>query len=203
MSFFLFGLTGGIACGKSTVAGRFRDAGVTVIDADQIARQAVAPGTSGLKEIVKYFGTDVLRADGTLDRAKLGALVFGNEEKRKALNRILHPRIAGRTMNTAQELAARGEPFACYEAALLVENGAADTFRPLVVVVAPEAMQIARIIARDRLSEADARARIAAQMPVAEKAAVADYVIDTGGTMDDTLRQADDVLAKIRAKATA
>lgn len=201
MAFFVFGLTGGIACGKSTVAGRFRDAGITVIDADQVARQAVAPGTSGLGEIIKHFGKDVLRPDGTLDRAKLGAIVFGDDEKRKTLNRILHPRIAGRTMQTAQELAARGETCACYEAALLVENGAADMFRPLVVVVAPEATQIARIIARDRLSEADARARIAAQMPVAEKAAVADFVIDTGGTMDDTLRQADEVIAQIRAKA--
>lgn len=203
MGFFLFGLTGGIACGKSTVAGRFRDAGITVIDADQIARQAVAPGTSGLAEIIKNFGKEVLRPDGTLDRAKLGAIVFGDDEKRKTLNRILHPRIAGRTMQTAQELASRGEPLACYEAALLVENGAADTFRPLVVVVASEETQIARIIARDRLSEADARARISAQMPVKEKAAVADYVIDTGGTMDDTYRQADEVITKIREKAEA
>jgi len=203
VGFFLFGLTGGIACGKSTVAGRFRDAGITVIDADQIARQAVAPGTSGLAEIIKNFGTDVLRPDGTLDRAKLAAIVFNDDEKRKTLNRILHPRIAGRTMQTAQELASRGEPLACYEAALLVENGAADTFRPLVVVVAAEETQVARIIARDRLSEADARARIAAQMPVKDKAAVADYVIDTGGTMDDTLRQADEVITKIRAKAEA
>lgn len=201
MGFFLFGLTGGIACGKSTVAGRFRDAGITVIDADQIARQAVAPGTSGLAEIIKHFGNNVLRPDGTLDRAKLGAIVFSDAEKRKIVNRILHPRIAARTMQTGQELASRGEPFACYEAALLVENGAADTFRPLVVVVAPEETQITRIITRDRLSEEDARARIAAQIPVKEKAAVADYVIDTGGTMDDTYRQADDVIAKIRTKA--
>ena len=203
MGFFLFGLTGGIACGKSTVAGRFRDAGITVIDADQIARQAVAPGTSGLSEIIKHFGKEVLRPDGTLDRAKLAAIVFGNEDKRKTLNRILHPRIAGRTMEAAQELAARGESMACYEAALLVENGAADSFRPLVVVVAPEATQIERIIKRDRLNETDARARIAAQMPMADKIAVADYVIDTGGTMDETLQQADDVVAKIRAKAEA
>ncbi len=201
MTFFLFGLTGGIACGKSTVANRFRDAGITVIDADQIARQAVAPGTSGLAEIIKHFGKDVLRPDGTLDRAKLGVIVFGNEDKRKTLNRILHPRIAGRTMEAAQELAVRGETMACYEAALLVENGAADTFRPLVVVVAPEATQIARIIQRDRLSETDARARIAAQMPMADKIAVADYVIDTGSTMDETIRQADEVVAKIREKA--
>lgn len=200
MGFVLFGLTGGIACGKSTVAGCFRDAGITVIDADQVARQAVAPGTSGLAEIVKHFGGEVLRADGTLDRAKLGAIVFADDEKRKVVNRILHPRIAARTMMTAQELATRGESIACYEATLLVENGAADMFRPLVVVAAPEELQVRRIMQRDRLSEPDARARIAAQMPVAEKVAVADYVIDTGGTMEDTLQQADDVLAKIRAK---
>ncbi len=200
MSFFLFGLTGGIACGKSTVAGRFRDGGITVIDADQVARQAVAPGTSGLAEIIKHFGTGVLREDGTLDRAKLAAVIFGDDDKRKILNRILHPRIAVRTMETGQELANRGEPFACYEAALLVENGMAEAFRPLVVVTAPEALQIERVMKRDRLSEEDARARIRAQMPVAEKAAVADYVIETGGTMKDTIRQADEVLAKIRAK---
>ncbi len=201
MGFFLFGLTGGIACGKSTVAGRFRDAGITVIDADQVARQAVAPGTSGLAEIVKAFGNEVLRPDGTLDRAKLATIVFHDEEKRKTLNRILHPRIAGRTMQMGQELASRGEPFACYEAALLVENRAADMFRPLVVVIAPEALQIARVMKRDGLSEEDARARISSQMPIAEKAAAADFVIDTSGTLDDTLRQADDVITKIRAKA--
>ncbi|HRI65405.1 MAG TPA: dephospho-CoA kinase [Polyangium sp.] len=201
MGFFLFGLTGGIACGKSTVAGRFRDAGITVIDADQVARQAVAPGTSGLTEIIKAFGNEVLRPDGTLDRAKLATIVFHDDEKRKTLNRILHPRIAGRTMQMGQELASRGEPFACYEAALLVENRAADMFRPLVVVIAPEALQIARVMKRDGLSEEDARARISSQMPIAEKAAAADFVIDTSGTLDDTLRQADDVITKIRAKA--
>jgi dephospho-CoA kinase len=201
VAFFLFGLTGGIACGKSTVAGRFRDAGITVIDADQLARQAVAPGTSGLAEITKHFGKEVLRPDGTLDRAKLAAIVFGDDDKRKTLNRILHPRIAGRTMQTAQDLAARGETMACYEAALLVENGAADSFRPLVVVAAPDEVQLTRLIERDRMSEEDARARIAAQMPIKEKVAVADYVIDTGGTLDETYRQADEVLEKIRAKA--
>jgi dephospho-CoA kinase len=200
VGFILFGLTGGIACGKSTVARRFHEAGIPVIDADQVAREAVAPGTAGLAEIVNQFGSEVLRPDGTLDRTKLGAIVFGNDEKRKALNRILHPRIGAQTMQTAQELAARGESVVCYEAALLVENGVADMFRPLVVVTAPEEKQIKRIMQRDQLSEADARARIAAQMPVAEKAAVADHVIDTGGSMEDTIRQADEVLAKIRSK---
>ncbi len=201
MGFVFFGLTGGIACGKSTVAGRFREQGVQVIDADQVARQAVAPGTSGLAEIVKLFGSGVLRQDGTLDRAKLGAIVFGDEDKRRALNRILHPRIAARTMALAQELSQRGEPFACYEASLLVENGMGDAFRPLVVVSAPEAVQIQRTMERDGLDEQAALARIRAQMPVAEKAKVADYVIDTSGTMDETLRRADEVLEAIRKKA--
>ncbi|MDC0745290.1 dephospho-CoA kinase [Polyangium mundeleinium] len=201
MAFVFFGLTGGIACGKSTVAARFREQGVQVIDADVVARQAVAPGTSGLTEIVKLFGDGVLRHDGTLDRSKLGAIVFGDEEKRRALNRILHPRIGARTMMLAQELAQRGEPLACYEAALLVENGLSDAFRPLVVVSAPEAIQVERTMARDGVDEKAALARIRAQMPVAEKVKVADYVIDTSGTMDQTLQRADEVLAAIRAKA--
>lgn len=201
MAFVFFGLTGGIACGKSTVAARFREQGVQVIDADVVARQAVAPGTSGLTEIVKLFGEGVLRGDGTLDRGKLGAIVFSDEEKRRALNRILHPRIAARTMMLAQELAQRGEPLACYEATLLVENGMQDAFRPLVVVTAPEAVQVARTMARDGIDEKAALARIRSQMPVAEKVKVADYVIDTSGTMDETIGRADEVLAAIRAKA--
>lgn len=203
MPFVFFGLTGGIACGKSTVAARFREQGVQVIDADQVARQAVAPGTSGLTEIVKLFGEAVLRPDGTLDRAKLGAIVFGDEDKRRALNRILHPRIATRTMVLAQELAQRGEPLACYEAALLVENGMQDAFRPLVVVSAPEELQVKRTMERDGIDEKAALARIRAQMPVTEKVKVADHVIDTSGTMEETIRRADEVLAAIRAKAAA
>lgn len=200
MGFLLFGLTGGIACGKSTVAARFREQGVQVIDADQVARQVVAPGTSGIIEITKVFGNEVLRPDGTLDRPKLASIVFADEDKRRTLNRILHPRISTRTMLLAQELASQGEELACYEAALLVENGMADAFRPLVVVIAPEALQVKRVMERDGVSERSALSRIHAQMPLAEKVKVADYVIDTSGTMEDTLRKADEVLAAIRAK---
>jgi len=198
--FFLFGLTGGIACGKSTVAARFREHGVQVIDADQVARMVVVPGTSGLEQIVKAFGEGVLRSDGTLDRGKLGAIVFADEDKRRTLNRILHPRIAVRTMELANEIATRGEPFACYEASLLVENGMADAFRPLVVVSAPVETQIERTMARDGIGEAEARARLGAQMPVSEKVKVADHVIDTSGTLEETQRRADEVLAAIRAR---
>lgn len=200
MGFLFFGLTGGIACGKSTVAARFREQGVHVIDADQVARQVVAPGTSGIIEITKAFGDGVLRPDGTLDRAKLAAEVFADEAKRRILNRILHPRIATKTMLLAQDLALQGETLACYEATLLVENGVADSFRPLVVVTAPESAQIARIVARDGVSERAALARIQAQMPLSEKVRVADYVIDTSGSLEDTNRQADEVLTKIRAQ---
>jgi dephospho-CoA kinase len=200
MGFVLFGLTGGIACGKTTVAARFREHGVEVIDADQVARLAVAPGTSGLEQVVKAFGEEVLRPDGTLDRAKLGAIVFGDEGKRLKLNHILHPRIAGRTMLIAQEIAERGEKLACYEATLIVENGMADAFRPLVVVTAPEKVQVARVMARDGVSDEAALARIRAQMPIDEKVKAADYVIENAGDLEATLRQADEVLGKIREK---
>jgi dephospho-CoA kinase len=203
MSFRLFGLTGGIASGKSTVAARFRELGLPVLDADQLSRQAVAPGTSGLSEIVKHFGEGVLREDGTLDRAKLGAIVFSDEEKRRTLNRILHPRIAARTMDAAQGLMERGETLGCYEASLIVENGLQDRFRPLVVVAASDEAQVARVMARDGLGEAEARARIAAQMPVSEKVKAADYVIHNDGSLEDLLRKADAVLEAIKKRVAA
>lgn len=196
----LFGLTGGLASGKSSVAARFRAQGVPVIDADQLARDVVAPGSPGLAEVVAAFGEDVLLPDGSLDRARLGDRVFGDPEKRRALNAILHPRIGALGMERAEALAARGEKLACYEAALLVENGLADAFRPLVVVAVPEAVQLARAMARDGSTEAQARARIAAQRPLADKVAVADHVIDNAGSPEATARQADAVLAAIREK---
>jgi dephospho-CoA kinase len=196
----LFGLTGGIASGKSAVAARLRERGVPVIDADQLAREAVAPGTDGLAAIVKLFGSDVLLADGTLDRKKVARAVFGDDEKRKALNAIVHPKVTALTFEAASRLRDAGEALACYEAALIVENGAADAFRPLVVVSAPEEIQVARAMARDRSTEDEARARIRAQMPLAEKVAVADYVIENTGTLADLNRRTDEVLEAIRTK---
>jgi dephospho-CoA kinase len=195
----IFGLTGGIACGKSAVAERFRQQGIPVIDADELAREVALPGTDGLADIVKEFGPGVLGKGGSLDRKALAAIVFGDETKRKRLNAITHPRIAALGVVRGQELAAQGHALACYEAALLVENGLAEAFRPLVVVVAPEHVQIARIGTRDGATEDDARARIRAQMPCTEKASVADFVIDNSGTLDALRARADEVLAKIRA----
>jgi dephospho-CoA kinase len=194
----LFGLTGGLASGKSVVAAMLRARSVPVIDADQLAREVVAPGSEGLEAVVAAFGRSVLCADGSLDRAAMAELVFGDAEKRRTLNAIVHPRIGMLTAERAAELEARGEPLACYEAALLVENGLADAFRPLLVVAAPEEIQIARAMARDGATEEQVRARLRAQMPLAAKVAAADHVIDNAGSLEETERQVDEVLRAIR-----
>ena len=195
----LFGLTGGIASGKSAVAARVRKRGIPVIDADELARDAVAKGSAGLAEIVKTFGEEVLSPDGTLDRKKLAAVVFTDDTKRKALNGIVHPIVTMLTFKRSAELRDEGKPLACYEAALIVENGVADAFRPLVVVSAPEATQVTRACARDAAADADVRARIRAQMPLAAKVAVADFVIENTGSLADLDRRTDEVLEAIGA----
>src|SRR4029079_14739566 len=130
-------------------------------------------GSSGLADVVKTFGEDMLAPDGTLDRKKLAAEVFTDDEKRKALNAIVHPIVTMLTFKRAAVLRDEGHVLACYEAALIVENGVADAFRPLVVVAAPEDVQIARACTRDAAAEAEIRARIRAQVPLAEKVKVA------------------------------
>ncbi len=190
----LFGLTGGIASGKSTVAARFRERGLPVIDADALAREVVAPNTEGLAAVVAAFGEGVLAPDGSLDRKRLAEIVFADEGRRRQLNAIVHSRIGALTAERASELEARGERAACYEAALLVENGLADFFRPLVVVAVSQALQISRTMARDHATEAEARARIAAQLPLADKVKLADHVIETSGTREATRQRADEVL---------
>ena len=201
MSLRHFGLTGGLGSGKSTVAARFRAAGVPVLDADRLAREVVEPGTDGLRAVVTAFGEGVLTAGGSLDRAALAALVFGDDDARRRLNGILHPRIAARTLELTAALESRGEQLACYEAALLVENGLADAFRPLVVVAVPEDVQLARAVARDACTDEQARARVRAQLPLQVKVAAADYVIDNSGDLAATERRADEVIAAIRARA--
>lgn len=196
----VFGLTGGIASGKTSVARRFAGRGLPVVDADQVARDVVLPGSEGLAAVVAAFGPGVRLASGELDRKALGALVFAEPARRAQLNAILHPRIAAATAARLAALDAAGEPLVCYDAALLVENGMADAFRPLVVVAAPEPVQRARLMSRDGLSDDEARARIASQVPLADKLRVADVVITNDGSLDDLLaatdRALDDVLAR-------
>jgi dephospho-CoA kinase len=159
-----------------------------------------APKTEGLRAIVETFGEGVLGPDGLLDRQALARIVFSDDAARRRLNAITHPLIARRTAERTAELAAAGEPLVCYEAALLVENGAVDAFRPLVVVSCPPDVQIRRIRARDGASQEDALARIRAQKPLAEKVAAADYVIDTSGPLEESARRTGEVLAAICAR---
>jgi dephospho-CoA kinase len=197
----IFGLTGGIASGKSTVAARFRAHAVPVIDADLLARAVVAPGTEGLAEIVRTFGARVLGPDGALDRPALARIVFSDEASRRQLNAITHSRIMRGMAERAAQLGRAGEPLACFEAALLVESNLADAFRPLVVVSCSEAVQLARIVARDAGTREDALARIRAQKPLAAKLEVADFVIDTSGTVEESAERADEVLRAVCARA--
>jgi dephospho-CoA kinase len=197
VGFILFGLTGGLASGKSSVAARWKARGLAIIDADVMAREIVAPGTSALAEIVTVFGPGVLLPDGSLDRKKVGAIVFSDVDARKKLELITHPRIAAAMLSRAGELETAGEPLGCYEAPLLVERGFADLCRPLVVVAIDERTQIVRAMARDHLTEEEVRARLAAQLPLAAKVAVADYVIDNSGDLQALLTKADDVLDAI------
>jgi dephospho-CoA kinase len=201
VGFILFGLTGGLASGKSSVAARWKARGLPIIDADVMAREIVAPGTPALSEIVATFGPEVLLADGSLDRKKVGAIVFADADARKKLELMTHPRIAARMLERAGELEAAEEPLGCYEAPLLVERGFADLCRPLVVVAVDERTQVARAMARDELTEDEVRARLTAQLPLATKIAAADYVIDNSGDLGALIRKADDVLDAICEKA--
>lgn len=177
----IVGLTGGIASGKSTVARLFAELGVPVVDADEVAREVVEPGSEALGEIVETFGSEVVQADGTLDRKALGARVFADPVARAKLNAITHPRIAAASAQKIQARAESGAPYVIYEAPLLVENGLHHGMAATIVVAAKEETQLQRMMARDGLSEADARARIAAQLPLEKKLAVATHVIWNDG----------------------
>jgi dephospho-CoA kinase len=195
----LFGLTGGIGSGKSTVGRRFAERGVPVIDADQLAREVVEPGTPGLQEIVLRFGPAVLGPDGELDRKKLAARVFGDDEARRALNGITHPRVGALTAERTAALAARGERLACYEVPLLFEGRLEGVLKPVVVVATPLEAQVARAALRDGATPEDVLARVRAQMPLDEKIRRADHVIDNSGALAATLARADDVLDAVCA----
>jgi dephospho-CoA kinase len=190
----LFGLTGGIGSGKSTVARRFRDRGLPIIDADALAREAVVKGSPGLADVVQRFGAEVLDPGGNLDRKKLAARVFADEEARRALNAITHPRVAELSAARVSALDAGGEPLACYEVPLLFETGLETVLSPVVVVAAPLDVQVARAVDRDGGSADDVVARVRAQMPLDEKVRRATFVIDNSGALEATLERADEVL---------
>lgn len=184
------GLTGGIASGKSTVARMFQKAGAVIIDADRIARQVVAPGLPAWHEIRQAFGPTVLLPDGTIDREALGRLVFADPDKRRQLERIVHPRV-GEEMATHMADAEQTDPDAVVllDIPLLFETNRTQGLSDIIVVWLPEALQRRRLMERDGLSETDARARMNAQLPLAEKRRRATIVIDNSGAMADTAKQ--------------
>ena len=188
-SFPIIGLTGGIASGKSTVSQMFRELGVAVIDADQIAREIVEPGEPAYDEIVETFGEAVVGEDGRLDREELGDVVFNDDAARSKLDAITHPRIGQRMMEKAGRAHEQGADWVLYDAALIVENNLQDAFDALIVVAADPEIQRRRLVERDGITRGEAQARLDAQMPLSEKIDVADYVIDNNGTLEETRRQ--------------
>lgn len=184
------GLTGSIAVGKSFVLDVLRELGARTIDADQIARECVEPGTPGLTAVVKEFGETVLNADGSLDRAKLGAIVFADKVKRDKLNSILHPFIIARQDEIIQQWAYEApNAVAVIDAALMIESGGYKRFDKLIVVHCQPEIQIHRLMKRNGLSREEAELRIKSQMPQADKMKHANYLIDTSGEFADTRRQ--------------
>lgn len=177
----LVGVTGGIASGKSTVSRQLAAAGLAVVDADQVARQVVEPGTSGLQQVVNTFGSGVLQPNGALDRHGLGRLVFNDDGKRRQLNQILQPIIRVAIGDEVDQLRREGRRIIVLDIPLLFETGyAKDCDRILVVTIRPD-IQLQRLIARNGYSQEEAQARIDAQFPLAAKAARADYVINNSG----------------------
>ena len=193
----LYGLTGGIGAGKSTVCRLLQELGITVVAADDVGRQVVAPGSAGLAAIVTAFGPEVLDSHGALDRRKLGALVFADVEKRQQLEAIMHPLVKQHSQAIFAELTQAGVPIIVYESALLFETDRHLEMQGVIVVTASEAQRIARVQQRDGSTEAAVRARLQAQMDEAEKRQRADYVLENNGDLDDLRRQVQALVATL------
>jgi dephospho-CoA kinase len=193
------GLTGSIAVGKSFVCEVLREAGCFVLDADQTARNVVKSGTKGLQLITEHFGEEVLRADGELDRTRLGAIVFADEQQRQLLNSIVHPLVIEAQDEWLREIQ-RENPagIAVIDAALMIESGGYSRFDKLIVVWCEAETQIERLMLRNDLSREEAILRIKAQMPQEEKKRFADYLIDTTEGFEETRRQTFEVLEQLK-----
>jgi len=192
------GLTGSIGVGKSFVASVFSELGCHVLDADDAAREVVAPGSAGLNDVVAEFGNQILRDDGTLDRSKLGTLVFQNAEKLAVLNSILHPYIIAQQDRRLHELEVK-DPYGIgfVDAALMIESGGYKRFDKLIVVYCRPEVQIERVMVRNTLSRDDAERRIRAQMSQEEKKKFADYLIDTSDGFEAARKRTEEVYGEL------
>ncbi|MCA1021870.1 MULTISPECIES: dephospho-CoA kinase [Halobacillus] len=190
----VIGLTGSIASGKSTVSRMFDEWEIPVIDADQISRDVVRPGEPAYEDIVHVFGKDVLFEDGTLDRKKLGKVIFSSKERRKELNDIVHPRVREEMIRRRESYKEEDYKAVVLDIPLLYESGLTDYVERVLVVAVDEETQLQRLMERDGSSREDARERIASQIPVSRKAEMADAVIDNNGTEEESFRQLRDIL---------
>jgi dephospho-CoA kinase len=193
------GLTGGIATGKSYVAGKVKEAGVPMIDADVLSREVVAPGTPGLAAVRRRFGPDAVRRDGTMDRVRIAQIVFKDKRARLDLEAIIHPAVQKAIDEFFATLPKR-TPFAIADIPLLFETGRDNQFNAVVVVACPRELQLQRLMERNKLSKEDAERRLNAQLPIDQKVKKATYVIRTEGTFEETDAQVVDLIKKLSAK---
>ena len=190
------GLTGGVASGKSTVSAILDELGAVVIDADVLAREVVAAGTDGLREVVEAFGSGVLTADGELDRPAMGAIVFADNDKRRVLEGIIHPRVRDRGAEI--EAAAGPDDIVVHDIPLLAETGQADGFSAVIVVDVPVELQVERMVELRGMTREDAEARVAAQASREARLEIATHVVDNTGTIDDLRRRVTEVFRDLR-----
>jgi len=190
-------LTGGIATGKSYVANRLREAGVPVVDADVLSREVVAPGTPGLAAVRRRFGPDAVRRDGTMDRVRVGQIVFKDKRARLDLEAIIHPAVQ-KAINAFFDALPKRTPFAVADVPLLYETGRDKEFQTIIVVACPRDMQLQRVMERNKLSKEDAERRLNAQLPIDQKVKKATHVIKTDGTFDETNAQVDALIATLK-----
>lgn len=196
----IIGLTGSIGTGKSTIANRFKELDIPVVDADLIARQVVEPGETAYEQIVETFGEQILQLDKTIDRKALGAVVFQDDTKREQLNAIVHPAIRKEIIYQRDAFVDQGVKCVVVDIPLLYESNLIDYVDKVLVVYVDEVVQLRRVVSRDNSTDKEAQQRIASQIPVAEKAEKADEVIDNNQTVEESFQQLDDILKKWQIK---
>ena len=193
----VYGLTGGIGAGKSTVAGMFQESGIPVVLADDVGREVASKGSDGLAEIVRSFGPDVLDGNGELDRRKLGTLIFNDPDRRRELEGILHPRVRDQSRELFSQLEQAGNKIVVYESALLYETQRHTEMRGVILVTASEEQLIARVRSRDGSEEEAVRQRIKAQMDEEEKRGLADYIVENNGDLQALRREVDSLIEQL------
>ncbi|MFE8703751.1 dephospho-CoA kinase [Cytobacillus sp. FJAT-54145] len=192
----VLGLTGGIASGKSTVSNLLKEKGITVIDADLEARNAVEKGEEAYQEVVHYFGEEILMEDGSIDRAKLGAIIFNDKEKRLVLNKIVHPAVRKRMLDKKERAIENGEAIVVLDIPLLFESNLSYLVDKVLLIYVDKDTQLKRLIERNNFSEEEAKARIDSQMPLSDKVSLANFVIDNNGSIEETKLQLNQLLNK-------